>query len=278
MTQSKVTLVTGCSSGIGRKLAILLSERGYKVYAGGRRWESIKTLQELGITPVELDVANTEQCNETVRGIIAESGRIDLLVNNAGVGIMGPLIDLDDQQISEQLSVNVHAVLRMVRAVAPHMIEQRNGLIVNIGSVSGILVTPFSGIYGASKAAVHMLSDALRMELAPFNIHVMTVQPGAIQSEFGKNAAHSLQLRRRQTSSYAPIEKAINARAKASQDSPTPTDEFCQALIEAMERSPASPLFRYGNGSTALPLLAQWLPTRVRDWILMRRFDLHKLK
>lgn len=277
MNQPKIVLVTGCSSGIGRKLALQLNEKGHKVYAGGRRWESVKTLQDLGITPIELDVSSTEQCNEGVQTIVSQHGRIDLLVNNAGVGIMGPLIDLDDQQIAEQLSVNVHAVLRMARAAAPYMIEQRSGLIVNIGSVSGVLVTPFSGIYGASKAAVHLLSDALRMELAPFNIHVMTVQPGAIQSEFGKNASHSLTGRHRRQSSYAPIEDAIVARAKASQDSPTPTGDFCRALVEVIETSPGTPLFRYGNGSTALPFIAQWVPTRVRDWILKRRFALHKL-
>lgn len=275
--RAKVALITGCSTGIGRKLALQLSEKGYAVYAGGRRWESVKTLQDLGITPLELDVSNTEQCNEAVQQVIANRGRIDVLVNNAGVGVMGPLIDLDDQQIAEQLSVNVHAVLRMARAVAPHMIAQRQGLIVNIGSVSGILVTPFSGIYGASKAAVHLLSDALRMELSPFNINVMTVQPGAIQSDFGKNASHSIAGRHRRSSWYSPIEDAITARARASQDSPTPTDEFCHALVEAMENAPATPLFRYGNGSTAMPLLAQWVPTRLRDWVLKRRFDLHKL-
>lgn len=277
MTSSNVVLITGCSSGIGRTLAMQLHERGHKVFAGGRRWESVKTLQDLGITPIELDVTSSEQCDEAIQTVLGKEGRIDVLINNAGVGVMGPLIDLDDKQIEEQLSVNVHSVLRMTRAAAHPMIERRSGLIINIGSVSGILVTPFSGIYGASKAAVHLLSDALRMELAPFNINVMTVQPGAIESNFGQNAAHSLHGRHHRKSWYAPIEDAINARARASQDSPTSTDEFCKALINTMETAPATSLFRYGNGSTALPFIAQWVPTRVRDWVLKRRFQLHKL-
>ncbi len=278
MTTSNVILISGCSSGIGRTLAMQLHERGHKVFAGGRRWESVKTLQDLGITPVELDVTSSEQCNEAVQTVLDKAGRLDVLINNAGVGVMGPLIDLDDKQIEDQLSVNVHSILRMTRAAAQPMIERRNGLIVNIGSVSGVLMTPFSGIYGASKAAVHLLSDALRMELSPFNINVMTVQPGAIESNFGQNAAHSLHGRHHRKSWYTPIEEAINARAKASQDAPTPTDEFCKALIETLETSPSTPLFRYGYGSRALPFFAQWVPTRLRDWVLMRRFQLHKLK
>lgn len=277
MNNAKVILVTGCSSGIGRKLAVLLHQRGHKVYAGGRRWESVKTLVDLGITPLELDVTSSAQCDIAVETVVKNEGHLDILINNAGIGIMGPLIDLDDQQISEQLSVNVHSVLRMTRAAARPMIAQHRGLIVNIGSVSGILVTPFSGIYGASKAAVHILSDALRMELAPFNIHVMTVQPGAVQSDFGKNAHHSLVGRHHRQSSYSPIEDAISARANASQDAPTPTDEFCNALIETMEKSPGTKVFRYGYGSSALPFIARWVPVPLRDWVLRRKFHLHKL-
>lgn len=277
MKNNMVVLITGCSSGIGRKLAILMHERGHKVYAGGRRWESVKTLADLGITPVELDVTSTEQCEDAMKVILEKEGRIDILVNNAGVGIMGPLIELEDKQIEDQLAVNVHSVIRMSRVAAQPMIEQRGGLIVNIGSVSGILVTPFSGIYGASKAAVHVLSDALRMELAPFNINVMTVQPGAIQSDFARNATHSLMSRHHRKSWYSTIEDAINARAKASQDNPTPTDEFCNALLDTIEKAPATPMFRYGNGSSAMPFVAQWVPTRILDWVLKRRFDLHKL-
>lgn len=277
MKNSKVILVTGCSSGIGRKLALMLNELGHHVYAGSRRWESVKTLKDLGITPLELDVTDTAQCDEAIEIIIAKEGRLDILINNAGIGVMGPLIDLDDAQIEQQLSTNVHSILRMVRAASRPMINQHGGLIVNIGSVSGILVTPFSGIYGASKAAVHALSEALRLELAPFNINVMTVQPGAIESDFGRNSTHSLLGRHHRASSYAPIEAAITARAKASQDRPTSAEKFCEALIEVMEKAPETAVFRYGAGSRAFPWFAQWVPRPVRDWILTHRFDLHKL-
>lgn len=275
--EPKVFLVTGCSSGIGRSLVVNLHQRGHRVYAAGRKWDTIKTLSELGITPVLLDVTSTEDCERAIDEIVKAEGRLDVLINNAGVGVMGPLIDLDDHQISEQLDINVHAILRMVRAASRPMIAQRSGLIVNIGSVSGLLVTPFSGIYGASKAAVHLLSDALRLELAPFNIKVMTVQPGAIQSDFGKNAQHSLTGRRHRQSWYAPIEKVISDRAKASQAKPTPTDAFSHALVNAIETRPDTRVFRYGYGSAALPLIARWVPLPLRDWLLSRRFSLHKL-
>ena len=127
MKNSKVILVTGCSSGIGRKLALMLNELGHHVYAGSRRWESVKTLKDLGITPLELDVTDTAQCDEAIEIIIAKEGRLDILINNAGIGVMGPLIDLDDAQIEQQLSTNVHSILRMVRAASRPMINQHGG-------------------------------------------------------------------------------------------------------------------------------------------------------
>lgn len=277
MSESKVFLVTGCSSGIGRNLAVTLKQRGHKVYAAGRRWDSIKTLTELGVTPLQLDVTRTEDCERAVADIVKAEGRLDVVINNAGIAAMGPVIDLEDEQITEQLNTNVHAVIRMARAAAKPMIEQHSGLIVNVGSVSGLFITPFSGLYGASKAAVHAVSDALRMELAPFNINVMMVQPGAIQSDFGKNALHSLVGRHNKKSHYAPIEDAIIGRAKASQDKPTPTEEFSNALIKMIEEQPDTAVFRYGYGSTALSVAARWVPVVVKDWVLKRRFGLHKL-
>ena len=145
---------------------------------------------------------------------------------------------------------------------------------VNIGSVSGVLVTPFAGAYCASKAAVHALNDALRLELAPFGIEVMEVQPGAIASSFGANASREMAAVVSEQSPWWPLRSFIQARAAASQDKPTPASDFARALLAAAQRSPRPRLVRIGNGSRALPLLSRWLPTGLLDRVLKKRFGL----
>ena len=146
---------------------------------------------------------------------------------------------------------------------------------VNIGSVSGVLVTPFAGAYCASKAAVHALSDALRMELAPFAIRVLEVQPGAIDTHFAKNASAQAEQLIDQQSAWWPVREGIRARAKASQDNPTPATDFAEAVLKAVQKPVPPILLRHGNGSRALPLLAALVPRRLLQKILMRRFGLN---
>ncbi len=203
---------------------------------------------------------------------------IDLLVNNAGYGEMGPLLELTTAQLRQQFETNVLAVMAMVRALAPAMIQRGGGRIVNIGSVSGILVTPFAGAYCASKAAVHALSDALRMELAPLGVAVITVQPGAIRSEFGATASRSIAGRNDHASLYAPIEDAIAARANASQQRSTSSEVFARKMVRAVLAPSPAATIRIGSGSLALPLLQRMLPTRLVDRLLGKRFKLNQLR
>jgi short-subunit dehydrogenase len=151
-----------------------------------------------------------------------------------------------------------------------------NAQVVNIGSVSGITTTPFSGAYCATKAALHSLSDAQRMELAPFGIDVITVQPGAIESKFGDNSLNNVLQRITPKSLYAPLKEAIQARATASQDNPTPATEFAESLVEQLLNNPKA-VIRIGNGSFGLPLLKRWLPTTILDKILSKKFNLPSL-
>ncbi|CBL46981.1 Short-chain dehydrogenase/reductase family protein [gamma proteobacterium HdN1] len=278
MQNSRVTLITGCSSGISRKLALKLKERGHHVYAGGNRWESVKTLKDLGITPIELDLESTEQCNEAVETIVKAEGRLDVLVNNTCGGLIGPLIELDDAQIEHELSASIHSILRMVRPASQPMIQQHSGLIVNVGSLSGILVTPFSGMYCASKAAVHALSDALRMELAPFHINVMTVQPNTEQTGGHNHSVRAQTSTQRRGSRYALIEKSISSCGTSKKQEADCVDVFCTALAETIQDAPETAVFRHGFDGYATPILAGWTPTRIRDWWLRRQYSLHKLK
>jgi short-subunit dehydrogenase len=275
---SAATLITGCSSGIGRALAEELHQRGRVVYATARRLETLEPLEGQGIRTAPLDVNDAASIDALMGRLREDGASVDLLINNAGFGAMGPLAELPLGELRLQFETNVFAVMALTQAVLPGMVERRSGRIVNIGSVSGVLPTPFSGAYCASKAAVHALSDALRMELAPFGVHVLTVQPGAVQSEFGATAGSAAAERKEQLSLYAPIADAIAARASASQEGPTPTEVFARKLVDAMLAKNPRPVIRLGRRSTLMPLLKRWVPTRLLDRSLSRRFQLDRLR
>src|SRR5471032_743745 len=220
-----VALITGCSSGIGRALADVFKGAGYQVWASARKVEDVAALAAAGFTAVQLDVNDGPALEQLSAQISQQHGGLDVLINNAGYGAMGPLLDGGVSAMQRQFETNVFAVVGVTRALFP-VLRRAKGLVVNIGSVSGVLVTPFAGAYCASKAAVHALSDALRMELAPFDIRVMEVQPGAIASSFANNAGREAELLINEKSPWWPLRESIRARAKASQDRPTPASQF----------------------------------------------------
>lgn len=268
-----VALITGCSSGIGRALADAFQTAGYQVWATARRDEDVAALGQAGFRGVLLDVNDEPAVERLAELLQRETGGLDVLINNAGYGAMGPLLDGGSQAIRRQFETNVFAVVGITRALFPAL-RARRGLVVNIGSVSGVLVTPFAGAYCASKAAVHALNDALRLELAPFGIEVMEVQPGAIASNFGANASREMAAVVSEDSAWWPLRQFIQARAAASQDKPTPASDFARELLAATQKSPRPRLVRIGNGSRALPLLSRWLPTGLLDKVLKKRFGL----
>lgn len=222
-----------------------------------------------------LDVNDADSIGCLNERLQADGAEIDVLINNAGYGQMGPLADTATTALRQQFETNVFGLMAVTRALLPGMVARRHGCVVNIGSVSGVLVTPFAGAYCASKAAVHALSDALRMELAPLGVHVMTVQPGAIRSQFGATAQSEVELV--PDSWYRAIADHVAARAGASQQHATDAADFAEALVAAVLSTHPPALLRIGNGSRALPLIARWLPQRLRDRMLMRRFGLQKL-
>ena len=268
-----IALITGCSSGIGRALADVFKQAGYQVWATARKAEDVTTLAAAGFTAVQLDVNDGPALEQLSEQINQQHGGLDVLINNAGYGAMGPLLDGGVPAMQRQFETNVFAVVGVTRALFP-LLRHNKGLVVNIGSVSGVLVTPFAGAYCASKAAVHALSDALRMELAPFGIRVLGVQPGAIASSFAKNAGAEAEQLLNQQSPWWPLREGIRARAKASQDKPTAACEFAADLLKAVQQDRPPRLLRLGNGSRALPLLAGLLPKGLLESVLMKRFGL----
>lgn len=267
-----IALITGCSSGIGRALADAFKATGYEVWATARKADDVAALSAAGFIAVQLDVNDSLALQQLTAGL--EHSGLDVLINNAGSGAMGPLLDGGVQALQRQFETNVFSVIGVTRALFPAL-RRNKGLVVNIGSVSGVLVTPFAGAYCASKAAVHALSDALRLELAPFGVQVMEVQPGAIASSFAQNASHEAEQLISEQSPWWPIREGIRARARASLDNPTPVTEFARDLLKAVQHTHPPRLLRLGNGSRLLPLMAWLLPKGLLDMGLRKRFGLN---
>ncbi|AIL60091.1 SDR family oxidoreductase [Pseudomonas alkylphenolica] len=268
-------LITGCSSGIGLALAQAFNTAGYEVWATARKTEDVQRLAEAGFNARQLDVNDQAALAQLANELAQRGHGLDVLINNAGYGAMGPLLDGGVEAMQRQFETNVFALVGVTRALFPAL-RRSKGLVVNIGSVSGVLVTPFAGAYCASKAAVHALSDALRMELAPFGVRVMEVQPGAIASQFASNAGREAEQLIAEHSPWWPLREGIRARARASQDKPTPASDFAQGLLKAAQQPQPPALLRLGNGSRALPLLQAWLPQGLLQRVLKKRFGLDR--
>jgi len=268
----KVVLITGCSTGIGRALANEFHKNNFRVVATARQLESISDLEEKGIAAYPLDVNNKEQVEQIIKDILQHEKQIDILVNNAGYGLIAPLIELSEKDLLLQFETNVFSTLFITQKIAPSMKQQGYGLIVNIGSISGITPTPFSGAYCASKAALHVLSDVLRMELSSFGIRVITVQPGAIRSNFGESAKIKAIKILKINSWYHLIHDAIISRAEISQVSATPAEIFAKELVTALMLKNPPAVLRIGKFSFLMPLLKQILPTTLLDNIFKKKF------
>jgi short-subunit dehydrogenase len=272
---NEVVLITGCGSGIGKALALAFHAQGHRVCATARRLQTMQDLAGQGIHTLALDVTQASDI-QRVLGELRDGGlAVGMLVNNAGYGAMGPLLDLPASEWQKQFDVNVFAPMALARAVLPEMISRRRGTIVNISSVSGVMPTPFAGAYCASKAALNAASDALRMELRPLGIDVVTVQPGGIQSAFGERAADDVNLA--PDSPYQAIREGVLSRANESQAGATPAERFASELVGKLAQPHPPALIRLGQKSTLLPLMKRWLPNAWLDRMLMRRFQLDRL-
>ena len=186
---SKTILITGASSGFGRDTAETLSRAGHTVYASmraaqGKNRDAAEALRKLGIKTVELDVSDDASVEAGVKKVLAEAGTIDVLVNNAGIGSAGVTEAFTAEQAKVVFDTNVIGLLRVTRAVLPSMRQNRDGLIINIGSMLGRVTFPFVGIYGASKFAVEALTDSLRYEVSQLGVEVVEVQPSAYPTNF----------------------------------------------------------------------------------------------
>jgi NAD(P)-dependent dehydrogenase (short-subunit alcohol dehydrogenase family) len=277
----KIALISGCSTGIGRATAGRLADLGVVVAAGARDPSALRDLagKRPGLVhPIAWDVDDAEATRAAVTGTIGRFGRIDVLINNAGYGQMGPLVALDREAWRRQLETNVVGLADASAwaARAPGgMIERRSGRIVNIGSILGRLTLPFSGAYSASKHAVESISDALRMELAPFGIEVVLVEPGPVESAFSDNARRRIEpLLARADTPFEHLRSVVERRL-ASTRTGAVTAAACAEVIARASLAPRPPPRILVTRRARAALWARRLLTdRMLDALLGRRFGL----
>jgi NAD(P)-dependent dehydrogenase (short-subunit alcohol dehydrogenase family) len=255
-TSDKVALVTGASAGIGKAIVRRLLADGWTVYGGARRTDHMADIGAEGAKVLALDVTDEASMSAAVGQLLAAEGRIDALVNNAGYGSYGAIEDVPVDEARRQFEVNVFGVARLTQLVLPSMRAARSGTIVNITSMGGRIWTPIGGWYHATKHALEVLSDALRVEVRPFGIRVVVVQPGAIRTEWAGIAADNL-AKTAKGSAYAP---AIGAMARALGNSKrfAPPEVVADAVSKAVN-SPR-PRRRYATPLDAKTLIfLHWL-------------------
>ncbi len=251
---ASIVLITGASSGIGEETVKRLLTAGYTVYAGARRLDRMKSLADAGARLLPLDVTSDDSMTADVKKVLEESGRIDVLINNAGYGSYGALEDVPPEEVRRQFDVNVFGLARLTQLVLPAMRAQRAGRIVNVSSIGGTFGEAFGSWYHATKFAVEGLSDSLRMELHPLGIDVVLIQPGATHSEWSQIAHDSLM----KYSGDGPYGKAASAHAKMMElghqgSIPAPPSVVARTIVQAVQSR--KPKTRYVTGGLARTML-----------------------
>ncbi len=281
----KTVLITGATDGLGRAAALLLAQRGYRVFAAGRsaekraRLDALAREKSLPLETLEMDVCDNASVQHAVAAVLAKAGALDFLINNAGVNFTAAVEDLRLEDWRRQFETNFFGVLRVTQAVLPHMRERRRGRILMMSSVSGFVTAPTQGAYSSSKFALEAVSNALRLELYPFGVEVVLIEPGYIVTGIQQAALELSKpyLDKMKSGPYAPLyarffESVTGARAKSE----TTPEDCARVILRAME-APA-PKVRYLV--TQLAVVAKWckrlLPDKAVDAVFRRRFGISR--
>ena len=270
---SKIVLITGASSGMGREAAILLAREGHKVYAGARRTDRMEDLAERGVTPIGMDVSKSGDNEQAVSRIVEADGRIDVLINNAGFGLYGAVEDVPLEDARYQFEVNLFGLARLTQLVLPHMREQGAGRIVNVSSMGGRIFIPFGAWYHATKHALEGWTDCLRIEAAPFNIQVVLIQPGMIRTEFSDVVGGGMQKYYPGSAYKDALDKFFAASADPKNaNNLTDVETLARVFVEAATAD--KPRRRYVKGAMARPMMfiRKWFGDGVYESMLRRTF------
>jgi NAD(P)-dependent dehydrogenase (short-subunit alcohol dehydrogenase family) len=274
MADSRVVLITGCSTGIGRATAERLARTGHTVYATARREESIEDLQRSGCRTLALDVTSEHSMSAAVASVEEAHGAVGVLVNNAGYSQNGAVETVPLADVRAQFETNVFGLLRMCQLVLPGMRRRGEGRIVNISSMGGRLTFPGGGIYHATKHAVEAISDAMRFEVSGFGVQVVVIEPGIIRSSFGETAAGSVS---GDDGPYAKFNAAVAEANATASDGPLgrlggEPDDVAKVIEKAI--AARRPQTRYRVTASARLFLTQrrLLPDRAWDRVVGTAF------
>jgi NAD(P)-dependent dehydrogenase (short-subunit alcohol dehydrogenase family) len=269
-----VALVTGASSGIGAQTALLLQAAGFAVYAVARRVERMQPLASQGVRTLSMDVTEDSSVTAGLEKIIAETGPIDVLVNNAGYGSYGSVEDVPIEEARRQFEVNVFGLARLIQLAVPHMRAQGSGRIINVSSIGGKIYEPLGGWYHAAKFAVEGLSDSLRIELRPFGIDVVIIEPGPILTEWNAIARQNM-LQNSADTAYASQAQSVFRRLEAA-DSPRmssgPEVVARKIVAAATTRNPRA-RYPVGKGAGTIVRARKVLPDRALDAVISRAYQ-----
>jgi short-subunit dehydrogenase len=265
----KTALVTGASSGMGKSIAKRLIQNGYQVYVAARSIDKMADLARLGAQPLRMDVSKDEEIVVGVETILAQTGGVDVLVNNAGFGLYGPVEEIPLAEARYQFEVNVFGAARLTQLLLPAMREKKSGTIVNITSMGGKIYTVLGAWYHATKHALEGWSDSLRLEVEPFGVRVVIIEPGLIETSFG-NAGQQGLMERSKNGPYARIAEGVVKSMQTSygQNRGTSPDVIADTVSKAVASS--RPRTRYAVGAYAKPLIwmRKWLGDRIFDRII----------
>jgi len=270
---NKIALITGASSGMGKSAANILSKQGYTVYGAARRLEEMQDLKDKGMSIVSLDLTQDESIVACVDMILEKEGRIDILINNAGYGSYGAVEDVPIEEAKRQFEVNMFGLARITQLVLPKMRDNGFGRIVNISSMGGKIYTPLGAWYHATKHAVEGWSDCLRLEVKPFGVDVVVVEPGGIKTPWGTIAADNL----RKTSGKGAYSTFANNVADGMQkiySDNSLTDVDVLGSVIAKAATVEKPKTRYVKGYMAKPTIAirKWFGDRAFDKMIMSQY------
>lgn len=266
-TQDKKTaLVTGASSGMGKAIARRLIQDGYQVYAAARSVEKMHDLAQLGAYPLRMDISRDEDILAAVNTIMSQTGGVDVLVNNAGFGLYGPVEEIGIEEARYQFEVNVFGAARLTQLLIPAMRARRSGYIINITSMGGKIYTLLGAWYHATKHALEGWSDCLRLEVAEFGIKVVIVEPGLIETGFGDVVSGNI-VKRSANGPYARLVEKVAKSVKNAYGNGRGSDPKVIADVVARAVKSPYPRTRYAAGKYAKMLI------RMRLWLGDRLFD-----
>lgn len=265
--KKKTVLITGASSGIGEATARTLAEAGYRVFGGVRKPDSAAAVP--GVEYVKMDVQDEDSVASAVKVVLEKAGRIDILINNAGVSLVGPIEATSDTEAKALFDVNVFGVLRAIRAVLPSMRSHRSGLIINVSSVLGFLPAPFMGLYAASKHAIEGLSESLDHEVRSLGVRVVLVQPSFTRTKLDTNATQTQAVIEDYAAAFASSVDAVLQQV-GSAPAPSGVANKVLAIVEGAHR-----MRRPADGrAKLLSVLRRFAPSAQVDKTLRRAFGL----